>query len=97
MSVTKLPRARVTRRLRPAPRVKYTSPGLGEWIAPVRRGYRLMCCDCGLVHVMDFDVEKRRSGWTRPQMRCERRDERATAAARRQNDFPCKPRKRRLR
>jgi len=23
---------------------------------PVRRGYRLGCCDCGLVHIMDFRV-----------------------------------------
>lgn len=49
----------------------------GEWESPVMNGYRLMCCDCGLVHRFQFrksavGVEFR--VW---------RDERATAAARR--------------
>lgn len=26
----------------------------GQWIAPKRRGYRLACCDCGLVHELEF-------------------------------------------
>ena len=26
----------------------------GEWIQPVRRGYRVKCCDCSLVHVIDI-------------------------------------------
>ena len=25
-----------------------------EWLQPVRKGYKLGCCDCGLVHEMDF-------------------------------------------
>lgn len=29
----------------------------GEWQRPIHRGYRLSCCDCGLVHRMDFKVE----------------------------------------
>lgn len=28
----------------------------GQWVAPKRLGYRLMCCDCSLVHVMDFKL-----------------------------------------
>ena len=28
----------------------------GDWIKPVRRGYRVACCDCGLVHRYDFAV-----------------------------------------
>lgn len=28
----------------------------GEWLRPIRRGYRAACCDCGLVHRMDFRV-----------------------------------------
>lgn len=30
----------------------------GEWSEthPVMRGYKLACCDCGLVHDMEFDV-----------------------------------------
>jgi hypothetical protein len=27
------------------------------WEVPVPRGYRLACCDCGLVHEMDFKIE----------------------------------------
>lgn len=27
----------------------------GEWIRPVKRGYKFICCDCGLVHILDFD------------------------------------------
>jgi len=50
----------------------------GRWIRPVRRGYRMMCCDCGLVHTLDFRVLKRRV-WFRAF-----RNNRATAAARRQ-------------
>lgn len=26
----------------------------GEWHAPRRRGYLLQCCNCGLVHRMEF-------------------------------------------
>jgi hypothetical protein len=34
--------------------MKYDEPEDGEWIFPKRRGYLLACCDCGLVHRMDF-------------------------------------------
>lgn len=30
----------------------------GEWQQPVRKGYKLMCCDCGLVHTIDFRIIK---------------------------------------
>lgn len=49
----------------------------GKWVQPVRRGYKMSCCDCGLVHRMDFRVYKGRA-----QMRAWR-DNRATAAGRR--------------
>lgn len=26
----------------------------GDWVQPVRRDYRMSCCDCGLVHRLDF-------------------------------------------
>ncbi len=26
----------------------------GEWVHPVRRGYLMKCCDCGLVHRFNF-------------------------------------------
>jgi hypothetical protein len=38
----------------------YESPKAGEWIRPVRRGYKLACCDCGLVHLVNFRVRKGR-------------------------------------
>lgn len=30
--------------------------GWTDWQKPVMRGYRLGCCDCGLVHDFDFRV-----------------------------------------
>ena len=59
--------------------MKYPRPGEynGEWVTPVRNGYRMMCCDCGLVHEMDFRVKGGRI-----QFRV-RRNERATMASRR--------------
>jgi hypothetical protein len=32
-----------------------------RWVQPVKRGYLLACCDCGLVHRMDFRVEEGRA------------------------------------
>jgi hypothetical protein len=32
--------------------------GWSEWTQPVMRGYRLACCDCCLVHDMEFKVLK---------------------------------------
>lgn len=29
----------------------------GTWIQPIRRGYIMVCCDCGLRHRMDFRVK----------------------------------------
>ena len=26
----------------------------GEWVRPRRNGYYMKCCDCGLVHRVDF-------------------------------------------
>ena len=35
---------------------RYETVKAGEWVQPVRKGYRMQCCDCGLVHVLDFMV-----------------------------------------
>lgn len=52
----------------------------GEWIEPIVKGYRVACCDCGLVHVMNF----RLVGKKRKRMQYQLfRDERATAMIRR--------------
>ena len=31
--------------------------GWSDWIWPTHTGYRLGCCDCGLVHNVDFRVD----------------------------------------
>ena len=33
---------------------KYYLPEENEWVTPVKRNYKLACCDCGLVHRVDF-------------------------------------------
>lgn len=63
-------------------RVRYTKPKAGEWVQPVRKGYRLACCDCCLVHTMDFRVVKYGKGKSKIQFRVFRHN-RATAAMRR--------------
>jgi hypothetical protein len=30
----------------------------GEWIEPVMKNYKLACCDCGLIHKVDFRIRK---------------------------------------
>jgi len=53
----------------------------GEWVRPVMSRYRMMCCDCGLVHEITFRVIK----WGRGSKVLFKasRHKRATAAARR--------------
>jgi hypothetical protein len=29
----------------------------GEWIQPVVEGYKLECCDCGVVHTLNFRIK----------------------------------------
>jgi hypothetical protein len=53
----------------------------GEWITPARRGYRMRCCDCGLVHVIDFRLRPTLNGGRKLQYRATR-DRRATAGSR---------------
>lgn len=57
--------------------MKYTQAKDGDWIQPIRRGYKMACCDCGLVHVLNFRI---RNGKIQFQPR---RDNRATAQRRR--------------
>lgn len=56
--------------------------GWTRWVHPVMEGYRMGCCDCGLVHDMDFRVVG-----DRVEFRA-RRNERATAAKRRWKKVP---------
>ena len=59
---------------------KYPKIKDGQWVAPKRKGYRLMCCDCSLVHIFDFKLVPHASG-KRIIFRA-RRHLRATEAAR---------------
>jgi len=56
---------------------KYEQAHDGEWQQPVRRGYKMSCCDCGLVQIVDFRLFRGRI-----QFRASR-DNRATAQVRR--------------
>lgn len=38
----------------------YEKPEPGQWVQPQRKGYKMSCCDCGLVHTVDFRVFKGR-------------------------------------
>lgn len=42
-------------------RRQYPYVEAGEWIQPVRRGYKMACCDCGLVHTLDFRIHRGRA------------------------------------
>lgn len=39
--------------------------GWSRWVTPVMRKYLLVCCDCDLVHEIEFTAIKVRSNWTR--------------------------------
>lgn len=36
--------------------------GFSDWIYPKHKGYKLGCCDCGLVHLVDFHVKSEDDG-----------------------------------
>ncbi len=54
-------------------------PDIGEgWVPVPKRGFRLKCCDCSLIHTIDFRINSR----GQVEIRVDRH-ERATKAARR--------------
>lgn len=53
--------------------------GWSGWIHPIMEGYKLSCCDCGLVHEMEFRVT---GDYDRVEFRV-RRDNRSTGQVRR--------------
>jgi hypothetical protein len=63
---------------------KYRKIEAGEWVQPVEEGYKMACCDCGLVHKMDFRIHE-----GRVQFRAFR-DNRATGQVRRKNGITVK-------
>jgi hypothetical protein len=62
-------------------RVVYRVISYGEWTRPRMRNFREQCCDCGLIHRLDFRIADGRIEFRT------RRDDRATAAARRRFKF----------
>jgi hypothetical protein len=58
--------------------MKYEEVKEDEWVRPIIEGYKMSCCDCGLVHKLDFKIEDGRI-WLKAT-----RDYRATAAVRRE-------------
>lgn len=62
--------------------MKYQQVKSGEIVQPRMKGYKLCCCDCGLVHVFTFIVVKHGRGY-KVRFTAER-DARATAAIRRE-------------
>ena len=58
--------------------------GWSRWIQPVRKGYKMACCDCCLVHILDFRIEN-----GRVQFRA-KRNNRSTSLMRRKNGVSVK-------
>lgn len=40
-------------------KMKYEDAEEGKWIFPRRKGYFMSCCDCGLVHRLDFRINNK--------------------------------------
>jgi hypothetical protein len=59
------------------PRMVERFDGWCDWVSPEMTGYRWACCDCGLVHDLEFRVAAD-GVWFRA-----RRNKRSTAAKRR--------------
>ena len=67
-------------------RLEVGPDGWTDWQNPIhgigKRNYRLACCDCGLVHEMQFRIRKSKTGRLDVVYRASRNN-RATAALRR--------------
>lgn len=35
---------------------KYQEQKSGEWIQPIKKNYGFCCCDCGLIHRIDYRI-----------------------------------------
>lgn len=38
--------------------MRYRQVHEGEWVKPVMKKYHMQCCNCGIVHLIDFKVIK---------------------------------------
>ncbi len=50
-------------------KVKFVQIKDNEWFQPTMRGHLMKCCDCGLIHSMNFRIVK-----NRVQIRAKRKD-----------------------
>ena len=62
----------------------YYKPQEAEWIEPIETGYKMACCDCGLVHLVNFRIV---DGKVQFQVF---RDNRSTGQTRRHNNIKVK-------
>lgn len=60
---------------------QYSGPEPGEWVQPIKRGYKLSCSECGMVNKMDFRIHE---GRVQFRLHAARRE---TAARRRGSEF----------
>lgn len=61
--------------------MRYRQVTSGEWVQPRRRNYYMKCCDCGLVHRIDFRLVPSINGGKKIQFRAFRLPKRSKAAA----------------
>jgi hypothetical protein len=61
--------------------MKYEIATEGEWFKPKHRGFKMACCDCGLVHICNFRLKPYKGGMALEMQMF--RDKRATGAVRR--------------
>jgi hypothetical protein len=61
-----------------------TPDGYSNWVQPIRDGYRMFCCDCGLCHEFQFRLVPIGRGRGRKIQFRARRNNRSTAQKRRQ-------------
>ncbi len=52
--------------------MRYKQQYDGEWVQPRRKNYLMKCCDCGLVHSLDFRLIKDSIGRATIQFRAKR-------------------------
>ena len=62
---------------------KYPIVKAGEWVTPARKVYRMVCCDCGLVHIFEMKTVPNPRGRGREIMWRAWRDNRSTGQIRR--------------
>jgi hypothetical protein len=62
--------------------------GWCEWVEPVMRGYKMQCCDCGLIHEMEFNIATTDDGVPMAEPRVEFRMRRLSAPEARAEGTP---------